>query len=194
MLDLNLTAAELAVLAEELSMDPRFAIGEQSEEEKTRMQEEGLRSLLARGFARVEGDSIFLSSELSSVAADILGPLGLVTFTQIAGEDATISNVLIGRQGMLNATPIAVGVAHYSTTDIAKVAEAIVSDESPSTDRREELCGLIVLDASEGGDGDSLNWVKTANGSILVDRDGEPCNITESDLANEVKQMILALS
>lgn len=186
--NLNLTAAELVVLAEHLEVDPLFAVGERSDDEMDQMRSEGWRSLLARRFVVNEDEPVLISTDLSEFAMDVLAPLGLLTYTRVTGESARISHVFGGRHGLIAATPLAEDVSMYTTTDVDSVVTSILTDsrntESDSVLRLETIDGL-----TQEPDG-LLTWVQRSNGTILVDADEGPQVSDASDIQERVAQAV----
>ena len=186
--NLNLTAAELVVLAEQLDIDPVFAVGDRPEAELDQMKSEGWRSLLARRFIRYEDDVVLISSDLAAFAQDVLAPLGLLTFTRIAGDNARISNVFAGRHGLIDATPIAVDVSMYSGTDADSVVSSIV-DESPATEV-DSVFRLETIDGQTQERHELLTWVQKTDGTVLTDSGDGTKETSISHVRERVSEMV----
>ncbi len=188
-MDVNLSAAELVVLAEHLSLDSQFAVGERTDAEVTLMKSEGWRSLLVRGFTHFEDDSALISAPLAQVASDVIAPLGLLTFTCVAGEDSRISTVLIGREGLLSATPITEDVASYSSTDVERVVAAIVAaDDLPA-----DATALYRVEVLNGGTRQSegfVTWAKSADGSLVADSGEGVTEIDAESVAESIRKLM----
>ena len=165
--NLNVTAAELVVLAENLDIDPIFAVGDRSEAELDQMKSEGWRPLLARRFVRLDDDTILISSDLAEFAQDVLAPLGLLTHARIAGDNARISNVFAGRQALIDASPIAVDVSIYSSTDADSVVSSIMA-ESPDIEV-DSVFRLETIDGQTQARHELLTWVRKTDGTVLID-------------------------
>lgn len=181
-MNINLTSGELVVLAEQLELDAGFAVGQRSDAELATLREEGWRSLLARDLARVGEESVMLSSELESVAADVLAPMGLVVHTRAEGETAAVSTILVGTGRMLEAVPLANDVVAFASTDAERVVSAIVSSVEAT-----DSAGVYRLDAfSRAGDRpeSAVTWVVGPDGR-LFDMDGDTASETSLD---EIRQ------
>ncbi len=189
--NLNLSAAELIVLAEELDLDPRFAVGDRSEQEMTQMKQEGWRSLLVRRLVRLEDGSVSISTDLVLIAEDVLAPVGLLTYTSVSGEEAQMSHVLVGRRGMLDTTPIADDVAMYSSIGADDVVRSIVievdSAEVDTVHRLESIDGLSQRSAGV------VTWVQTADGTVLVDTEDGAEETTIDTIRDSVAGLVAGL-
>lgn len=186
--DINLSSAELVVLAEHLSLDPRFAVGERAESEVEQMKAEGWRSLLVRRFARLDEDSALVSDGLTSIAQDVLAPLGLLSYTRVSGDRGQVSHIFVGGRGLLNATPIAEDVATYSSTDLESVVDAILGSL-----RSGEEGSMHQLEAVDGRTRESIGalaWVQTADGSIFIDTGEGPEESDNADIQERVTRVV----
>jgi len=186
--DINFSTAELVLLAEHLSLDPRFAVGERTDSELDRLKDEGWRSLLVRRFVRLDGDSAMISNELALIAQDVLAPPGLLTYTRIAGEEAEISHVLVGRERMLSATPIADDVAAYADIGTTVLVDSILDEASDAT--VDVVCRLEYLSAQERESGDALAWIRKADGTTLVPTESDTQETTNDGLREAIQSMV----
>lgn len=163
---LTLSRGELAVLADHLSVDPTFAIGELSEVEEEQVRAEGWRSLVVRGLARIEGDRVEVSSELAQRALDVLAPSGLMSYTRVIDGKAELSTVLVGKRGLVSATPVWDGVGRYASVDPSRIVDVIVAD----LDLPEGSVGLYRLELVDGRKQNSvasLTWARSSGGDVV---------------------------
>jgi len=189
--NLNLSAAELVVLAEYLEIDPLFGVGERSEAEMDQLKAEGWRSLLARRFVRHEEDSVLVSTDLAAIAQDVLAPLGLLTYSRVAGDVARISHVFAGRHGLFDATVIAEDVAMYSDTDVDRVVNSIVGESEVM--EADSIHRLETIDGRTRESNEVLIWVQTTAGGILVDTDDGAQELTTVAFRDAVSEILTKL-
>ena len=89
---------------------------------------------------------------------------------------------------MLNVTPIAEDVAMYSSTDVDGVVNAIVDDERFSGVHA--VHRLETIDGRKRETDGVFTWVRTIDGSVLIDTDAGAEDAAADTVRDTVQRMV----